>query len=388
MSAEKEVRALPFPSGEVRAEGRGIQGTASVFGVKYGVGTFDEVIVPGAFDGVLGDDVRALWNHDVNYPLARSASGTLKLWADERALHYDIPNLPTSREDVLESIRRGDVGGSSFSFTLEPDDETWSKQDGGRPLRTIRRIARLFDVGPVVFAASPATTVAARAEKRSREVAAWTAAQEIAAARARLEAEAAMGGDVLTLEKARRIQGEAEALLEIESRHAEREQRRRLRDWIRRARKPAVDRVALHEAGHVVVGWLQGGEVRGARLVFDDTTGQLLGGRADVRGVPNAIFNMAGVAAETTRYSERPETWRSDLEASKAEPGGSPSLARERADDDLLDHWGAVEAVATALGARGELGGHEIVALIEEHTTERQRADARRLRRIREGRTA
>jgi HK97 family phage prohead protease len=63
---------------------------------------------------------------------------------------------------VIAQIRRGDVSGSSFGFTVDPDDERWTYEPGKtEPLRTIYR-ATLFDVSPVTFPAYPQTTVTAR----------------------------------------------------------------------------------------------------------------------------------------------------------------------------------------------------------------------------------
>ena len=63
--------------------------TLSVYGSVFDCrselifGSFREIIRPGAFDDVLGDDVRALFNHDPNFILGRSAAGALNLSVDE-----------------------------------------------------------------------------------------------------------------------------------------------------------------------------------------------------------------------------------------------------------------------------------------------------------------
>lgn len=125
-------------------------------------GTFER-IMPGSFDKSVsqGEDVRALFNHDVNQVLGRTKSGTLSLAIDARGLRYEItpPNTNTGK-DVTESIRRGDVTGSSFSFAVT--DEQWVKRDGKR-IREIRGV-KLFDVGPVVFPAYEGASSAVRAD--------------------------------------------------------------------------------------------------------------------------------------------------------------------------------------------------------------------------------
>jgi len=127
-------------------------------------GWFIERILPGAFNEVLGDDVRALFNHDPNLILGRSTSGTLRLSVDQEGLRYeiDLPDTQTAR-DLEKSIERGDVSQSSFAFQVGEDK--WVNE-GDDEIREIIRFNRLFDVSPVTYPAYPDTTVA----KRSHEV--------------------------------------------------------------------------------------------------------------------------------------------------------------------------------------------------------------------------
>lgn len=72
--------------------------------------------MPGAFDDVLEDDVRGLFNHDPNFILGRSKAGTLSLSVDETGLKYDIiaPDNPTIRDLVIAPLKRGDITQSSL----------------------------------------------------------------------------------------------------------------------------------------------------------------------------------------------------------------------------------------------------------------------------------
>lgn len=96
-------------SGEVRAEQQGEQptriiGYGSVFNSRSEpLWGFREIIKAGAFDDVLGDDIRGLFNHDPNFILGRSASGTLSVSVDDKGLRYDIsaPDTQTIRDLVL-----------------------------------------------------------------------------------------------------------------------------------------------------------------------------------------------------------------------------------------------------------------------------------------------
>jgi len=174
---ERETRVL---SGQVELRAASenekpkVRGYAAVFDKESeNLGGFREVIAPGAFDSVLQDDVRALLNHDPNLILARSKSGegTLKISTDERGLYYefDAPDTQAGR-DLTESLRRGDIDQSSFSFTVEKDEWQQPNEEEGRSLmkRTITKVARLFDVSPVTYPAYPDATVALRSLQEFR----------------------------------------------------------------------------------------------------------------------------------------------------------------------------------------------------------------------------
>ena len=140
--------------GELKAavEGRTVEGYASVFNsMSEDLGGFREIILPGAFSEVLDNDVRALYNHDSNYLLARTTSGTLELKEDDKGLYYrfEMPNTSYGN-DMLELFRRGDLSQSSFGFTVEKD--SWRMEEG-QHVRYIERVGSLFDVSPVVFPA-------------------------------------------------------------------------------------------------------------------------------------------------------------------------------------------------------------------------------------------
>ena len=116
-----------------------------------------------AFDAAIErDDVRALFNHDSNYPLGRTSSKTLKLSVDERGLKFsvDLPDTQAGR-DVAESVRRGDVSGASFGFVVT--DQEWRTEDG-MDVRSIAGV-ELYDVGPVTFPAFEATDVSVRSDE-------------------------------------------------------------------------------------------------------------------------------------------------------------------------------------------------------------------------------
>lgn len=156
--SDREIRCY---SGEVRAEQREneparITGYGSVFNSRSEpLWGFREIIKPGAFDDVLSDDVRALFNHDPNFILGRTTSGTLSLAVDERGLRYDItaPDSQTIRDLVIAPMARGDISQSSFAFRVARDGEHWYEDDEGVVIREIGKFSRLFDVSPVTYPA-------------------------------------------------------------------------------------------------------------------------------------------------------------------------------------------------------------------------------------------
>lgn len=139
-----------------------IVGHGSVFNsMSENLGGFREIILPGAFDDVLKDDVRALVNHNSDKILGRTKSNTLVLTVDEKGLHYEITPPDTSyANDLLMSLERGDITQSSFGFIVDKDN--WKEDTDGRVIREIIKIKRLYDVSPVTFPAYPDADAAKR----------------------------------------------------------------------------------------------------------------------------------------------------------------------------------------------------------------------------------
>lgn len=159
---------------QVRADTSGeqpvIRGYAAVFdSLSENLGGFREKIAPGAFDEVLDNDVRGLFNHDSNFVLGRTKAGTMRLSVDAQGLLYEITpsDSQTIRDLVLIPMERGDVDQSSFGFYVEDDD--WSEDEDGRVIRTIKKVRQLLDVSPVTFPAYPDASVGLRGLKDYRQ---------------------------------------------------------------------------------------------------------------------------------------------------------------------------------------------------------------------------
>jgi HK97 family phage prohead protease len=133
----------------------------SVTDLRY----FEEKIERGAFDKVLQDDVRVLFNHDPSLMLGRTKSGTAKVYINSDGnLEYtwkpDYEN--PLHVQIARSIMRGDVTQSSFAFTVE--EYSWGKSEryGDNSMHIIRKVGSLLDVSPVTYPAYQDTLAEAR----------------------------------------------------------------------------------------------------------------------------------------------------------------------------------------------------------------------------------
>ena len=135
------------------------------------LGGFVEKIHKNAFDRCLKRcDVRGLKNHDPGQLLGRTKSGTMRLAIDDTGLRYEI-DLPETQiaRDLATEIERGDIDGSSFSFTTEPKGgDSWDESTSP-PTRTLMNVRDLFDVGPVAYPAYLDTEASMRTLARYTE---------------------------------------------------------------------------------------------------------------------------------------------------------------------------------------------------------------------------
>ena len=83
----------------------------------------------------------------------------------EKGIEYDIFVNPDDPEalSAYRKVQRQDVDGASFMFTVAPNGETWEMQDG-MPLRRVKEIDQLMDVGPVTYPAYPQASANARSK--------------------------------------------------------------------------------------------------------------------------------------------------------------------------------------------------------------------------------
>ena len=170
MEQTKVTRAYNF---EIRAEsneknGDHIVGRPIVYNSMTDLGWFNEIIEAGALDKTNLKDVRFLVNHNTEMiPLARSRNNnensTMQLTVDKDGMAIRV-NLDTENNtearNLYSAIKRGDITGMSFMFTI--DDEEWENLESDHPTRHIRKIGTVFEVSAVTFPAYESTEISAR----------------------------------------------------------------------------------------------------------------------------------------------------------------------------------------------------------------------------------
>ena len=180
---DREIRQLRSVTSQFEtreAEGDlSIEGYFSVFNSIYELWPgATESIAPGAFSDTLGNDIRALVNHDSTLVLGRNKAGTLELREDSHGLWGKIKVNPNDGDamNLYERVKRGDVDQCSFGFMIE-DEETEFREDGSIHW-TIRKV-NLFEVSVCTFPAYEETEVSARkadyAEIQKRKAEKWRA---------------------------------------------------------------------------------------------------------------------------------------------------------------------------------------------------------------------
>jgi len=167
---EKITRCYNF---EMRAttddEAKGvIEGRPIVYDSLTDLGYFEEIITAGALKDTDLKDVRFLVNHDTSMiPLARSRNNnensTMQLIVDDKGLkirvQLDIENNTDAR-NLWSAIKRGDITGMSFMFTIRKEE--WDDSNKEHPKRTITDIEKVFEVSAVTFPAYEETEIDAR----------------------------------------------------------------------------------------------------------------------------------------------------------------------------------------------------------------------------------
>lgn len=154
-----------------------ITGYFAVFNSNYEIAPgMSESIAPGAFSKTLGNDIRALVNHDTTLVLGRNKAGTLELKEDSHGLWGDISINPNDGDamNLYQRVARGDVDQCSFGFNIVRES-TDIREDGSIHW-TIEEID-LHEVSCCTFPAYEETSINARAAEKAaiekRNLDAW-----------------------------------------------------------------------------------------------------------------------------------------------------------------------------------------------------------------------
>ncbi len=143
-------------------EGMYIEGYFAVFGkqTELWTGAYEE-IQSGAFGETMGNDIRALINHDTTLVLGRNKANTLELKIDSHGLwgRIKINEKDSDAVNLYERVKRGDVDQCSFGFNILEEITDW-KEDGTVKW-TITKID-LHEVSVCTFPAYEETGVQAR----------------------------------------------------------------------------------------------------------------------------------------------------------------------------------------------------------------------------------
>lgn len=166
-SSGDDERRVAYSTLDVRqieeGDGNTLVGYAAVFDSPSEPMPFVEYVKRGAFAKTLdrGADVRLLIDH-TGVPLARTTSGTLRLYEDDRGLAVEAdldPDNPDAMR-VMSALKRGDLSQMSFAFKTIKD-----RFSDDRMVRELDEVD-LFDVSVVTFPAYERTV----AEIRSRQL--------------------------------------------------------------------------------------------------------------------------------------------------------------------------------------------------------------------------
>lgn len=166
----KEIRTAEIRATEPTADGKDaliIVGTPIVFDTPTTIndllGSYTEVIKRGALDEADLTDSRLLVNHDLTrIPLARTPK-TMQFNITEKGLEMraELPDTEEART-AYTAVKRGDLTGMSFSFTVPEGGDSFDAQTN---TRTITKIEKVYEVSLVNFPAYPTASAEARSTR-------------------------------------------------------------------------------------------------------------------------------------------------------------------------------------------------------------------------------
>jgi HK97 family phage prohead protease len=167
------VRSLPFEQekndDDTYGDGQTFSGYAAVFNSPTRIdsmweGTFDEEIMPGAFEKSLRETTPVFQFDHGKHPLIGSIPLGVLTRAEEDAKGLYVEARLTDNwliQPVRDAIAHGGINGMSFRFTVPDGGEIWTETKGEIPKRVLHQVA-VRELGPVVFPAYSDTTAKVR----------------------------------------------------------------------------------------------------------------------------------------------------------------------------------------------------------------------------------
>ena len=169
MNKEKRAYMCDVQTRTDENHGNILEGIPIVYESETDIGgMWKEIIDRGALDQADLKDVRFLVNHDIDsIPLARSRNNnensTMQMRVEPDGLHIrvdlDTEGNPRAQE-LYSAVRRGDMSGMSFMFTVKSD--RWEDLDSDYPTRHITELDRIFEVSACTFPAYESSSINAR----------------------------------------------------------------------------------------------------------------------------------------------------------------------------------------------------------------------------------
>ena len=171
MNKEKRAYMCDVATRTDEKHGNILEGIPILYDTETDIGgMWKEIIDRGALDQADLKDVRFLVNHDTDsIPLARSRNNnensTMQMSVEPDGLHVrvdlDTEGNPKAKE-LYSAIKRQDVSGMSFMFSVRKDGDRWEDLDTDYPTRHITALDKVFEVSAVTFPAYEQTSINAR----------------------------------------------------------------------------------------------------------------------------------------------------------------------------------------------------------------------------------
>lgn len=154
---EIELRALDNLDNEMIVEGYAIRfDEPAIF--KIGDTEYREIVKPEALNGADMTDVPLKFEH--KQVVARTRSKTLELLPDSKGLFIRAKLANTSAgRDMYELIKRGDMYGMSFAFSVRSGGDYFDRE---ARTRVITGFKKIWDVAGVTEPAYDTTSISAR----------------------------------------------------------------------------------------------------------------------------------------------------------------------------------------------------------------------------------